>query len=87
MRARRRWRIVGDALREWRLTTVTVVKTGKDQHRGASAAPKWNRLFRVAPFPMCREAIGIFVGLKVLVPRDKMSYLNKSRVEQRGQIS
>jgi len=60
---------VGDALREWRLTTVTVAKTGKGQHRGASEAPNWNTLFRLAPFPMCRWAIGIFVGLKMVPPR------------------
>ena len=47
------------------LTTATVDETGKGQHRGANVAPELERRFiqfRQAPFPMCRKAIGIFVG-------------------------
>src|SRR5437879_1471470 len=64
------------------LTTATVDETGKGQHRGAKVAPELERRFiqfRQAPFPMCRKAIGIFVGL---FPEASV-HLNKRRVEQR----
>jgi len=62
------------------LTTVTVVETGKGQHRGAKAAPTRNTSFHISAVPdVPCVAIGIFV-----VPEAKKQHLNKSRVEQRA---
>ena len=65
------------------LTTATVDETGKGQHRGAKAAPKWNAGVPSAVTSRCAAmAFGVFYALET-----RPQHLNKSRVEQRHMMA